>query len=103
MEIICTRPGCPKPINFFSDLDIEAKIRIVQQKYCSACGMPLLLADRYIPSKLLVEGGFGAAFLACDRYKPKLPLCVVKQFKRLFVKYCKQIDLPRYQRRYHRN
>jgi serine/threonine protein kinase len=81
MEIICTRPSCPKPINSFSDLDTEAKIRTVQQRYCSACGMPLLLADRYIPSKLLGEGGFGAAFLACDRYKPKLPLCVVKQFK----------------------
>jgi len=43
--------------------------------------MPLFLADRYIPSKLLGQGGFGAAFLACDRYKPKMPLCVVKQFQ----------------------
>jgi serine/threonine protein kinase len=81
MEIICTRPSCVKPRNFFSDLDTEAKIRTVQQRYCSACGMPLLLADRYLPAKLLGQGGFGAAFLACDRYKPKLPLCVVKQFK----------------------
>jgi serine/threonine protein kinase len=81
MEIICTRPSCAKPRNFFSDLDTEAKIRTVQQRYCTACGMPLLLADRYLPSKLLGQGGFGAAFLACDRYKPKLPLCVVKQFK----------------------
>ena len=81
MEIICTRPGCTKPHNFFSDLDTEAKIRTVQQRYCTACGMPLLLADRYIPSKLLGQGGFGAAFLACDRYKPKMPLCVVKQFQ----------------------
>ncbi|MBW4536551.1 MAG: serine/threonine protein kinase [Pleurocapsa minor HA4230-MV1] len=81
MEIICTRPSCAKPLNSFSDLDTEAKIRTVQQRYCSTCGMPLLLADRYLPSKLLGEGGFGAAFLACDRYKPKFPLCVVKQFK----------------------
>ncbi len=81
MEIICTRPSCVKPLNSFPDLDTEAKIRTVQQRYCSACGMPLLLADRYLPSKLLGQGGFGAAFLACDRYKPKLPLCVVKQFK----------------------
>lgn len=81
MEIICTRPGCTKPRNFFGDLDNEAKIRTVKQKYCTACGMPLLLADRYLPSKLLGQGGFGAAFLARDRYKPKMPLCVVKQFQ----------------------
>ena len=81
MEIICTRPSCTKPRSFFSDLDTEAKIRTARQKYCTTCGMPLLLADRYLPSKLLGQGGFGTAFLACDRYKPKLPLCVVKQFK----------------------
>ena len=81
MEIICTRPSCVKPSNFFSGLDTEAKVRTIQQRYCSSCGMPLILADRYLPIKLLGEGGFGAAFLASDRYKPKLPLCVVKQFK----------------------
>ena len=81
MEIICTRPSCPKPLNIFSDLDTEAKIRTVPQRFCTTCGMPLLLADRYLPAKLLGQGGFGAAFLACDRYKPKLPKCVVKQFK----------------------
>ena len=81
MEIICTRPGCPNPLNSFGDLDNEAKIRTVQQRYCSTCGMPLLLADRYIPSKLLGQGGFGAAFLARDRYKPKMPQCVVKLFQ----------------------
>jgi len=81
MEIICTRPGCTKPRNFFGDLDDEAKIRTVQQRFCTSCGMPLLLADRYIPSKLLGKGGFGTAFLACDRYKPKMPKCVVKQFQ----------------------
>ena len=80
MEIICTRPGCTKPHNVFGDLDNEAKIRSVQQRYCTSCGMPLLLADRYIPFKLLGKGGFGAAFLSRDRYKPKMPLCVVKQF-----------------------
>ncbi len=81
MEIICTRPGCLNPLNLFGDLDNEAKIRTVQQRYCSTCGMPLLLADRYIPSKLLGQGGFGAAFLARDRYKPKMPQCVVKLFQ----------------------
>lgn len=81
MKIFCTRPGCSKPHNSFADLDDEAKVRTIQQKYCMTCGMPLLLADRYIPSKLLGQGGFGAAFLARDRYKPKMPLCVVKLFQ----------------------
>ena len=42
--------------------------------------MPLMLADRYIPTRLLGRGGFGAAFLACDRYIPETEECVVKQF-----------------------
>jgi serine/threonine protein kinase len=81
MEIICTRPSCTNSRNFFGDLDGEAKIRTVQQRYCKTCGMPLILADRYFPDKLLGQGGFGAAFLARDRYKPKLSWCVVKQFQ----------------------
>jgi serine/threonine protein kinase len=81
MEILCTRPSCTKPLNFFGDLDDQVKLKTVQQKFCTTCGMPLLLAERYIPSKLLGKGGFGAAFLARDRYKPKMPQCVVKQFQ----------------------
>ena len=81
MEIICTRPSCSKPRNFFPELDDETKIRTVQQRYCTNCGMPLLLADRYIPSRLLAKGGFGTAFLACDRYTPTMRPCVVKQFQ----------------------
>ncbi|BAZ46742.1 serine/threonine protein kinase [Chondrocystis sp. NIES-4102] len=81
MEIICTRPGCTNPRNFFGDLDNQTKIRNVQQRYCSTCGMPLILADRYFPSKVLGQGGFGTAFLARDRHKPKMPWCVVKQFQ----------------------
>ncbi len=43
--------------------------------------MPLILIGRYLPSRLLAQGGFGAAFLACDRYTPGLRQCVVKQFQ----------------------
>jgi serine/threonine-protein kinase len=43
--------------------------------------MPLILVGRYIPSKLLGQGGFGAAFLARDRYTPAMRQCVVKQFQ----------------------
>ncbi|MBE9102390.1 protein kinase domain-containing protein [Vacuolonema iberomarrocanum] len=81
MEVHCTRPGCPRPLNIFTDLDNTATLRTVQQKFCTTCGMPLLLAGRYLPSKLLGQGGFGAAFLARDRYTPTMRSCVVKQFQ----------------------
>jgi serine/threonine-protein kinase len=81
MEIYCTRPGCPRPNNHFADLDDKATLKTVQQKFCTACGMPLILGNHYIPSKLLGQGGFGAAFLARNRHTPALRQCVVKQFQ----------------------
>ncbi len=81
MEILCTRPGCPRPLNVFADLDNPTTLKTTQQKHCTTCGMPLILAGRYLPSRLLGKGGFGAAFLACDRYTPTLRSCVVKQFQ----------------------
>lgn len=81
MEVYCTRPRCPRPLNHFTDLDNNATLRTVQQKYCTSCGMPLILAGRYLPTKLLGRGGFGAAFLSRDRYTPGMRQCVVKQFQ----------------------
>jgi serine/threonine protein kinase len=81
MEVYCTRPGCPKPVNQFPDLDTNATLKSVQQKFCTTCGMPLILLGRYLPTKLLGKGGFGAAFLARDRYTPAMRQCVVKQFQ----------------------
>lgn len=43
--------------------------------------MPLILSGRYLPEKLLGKGGFGAAFLARDRYTPAMRPCVVKLFQ----------------------
>lgn len=80
MEVYCTRPTCPRPANFFPDLDNSATLKTIQQKFCTTCGMPLMLAGRYVPLKLLGKGGFGAAFLARDRYTPAMRQCVVKQF-----------------------
>lgn len=81
MEVYCTRPGCPRPQNYFADLDNSATLRTVEQKYCTCCRMPLILQGRYLPKELLGQGGFGAAFLARDRYTPGMRQCVVKQFK----------------------
>ena len=81
MEIYCTRPSCPNPVNQFADLDNAATLKTVQQKYCVSCGMPLILAGRYLPERLLGRGGFGSAFLSGDRYTPTMRKCVVKQFQ----------------------
>ncbi|MBW4622256.1 MAG: ABC transporter substrate-binding protein [Cyanosarcina radialis HA8281-LM2] len=81
MQIYCTRPSCPKPANSFGDLDDTSILKTVSQKYCISCGMPLILDGRYLPLQLLRRGGFGAAFLACDRRTPTFRRCVVKQFQ----------------------
>ncbi|MEH1831902.1 MAG: serine/threonine-protein kinase [Nostoc sp.] len=81
MEVYCTRPRCPRPQNYFADLDDITTLKTTQQKYCTTCGMPLMLDGRYVPMKLLGRGGFGAAFLARDRRIPGMRQCVVKQFQ----------------------
>lgn len=81
MDIHCTRPKCQRPVNPVPELDHSEKIKTTSQKYCTCCGMPLILAGRYLPQRLLGQGGFGAAYLAVDRYTPTLRSCVVKQFQ----------------------
>ena len=81
MKVYCTRPTCPRPQNYFADLDDINTLKTTQQKYCTTCGMPLLLDGRYVPVKLLGRGGFGTAFLARDRRIPGMRQCVVKQFQ----------------------
>ena len=80
MDILCTRPSCDR-LNSFPDLDNRNTLQTAQQKFCTRCGMPLILAGRYLPVKLLGQGGFGAAFLALDRFTPTMRFCVVKQFQ----------------------
>jgi serine/threonine protein kinase len=81
MEIQCTRSECLHPHNECPEFDILQKMTTAQQRYCTTCGMPLILAGRYLPIKLLTRGGFGAVFLARDRYTPFINLCIVKQLR----------------------
>jgi serine/threonine protein kinase len=81
MKVHCTRPSCARPENYFADLDDTTTLKTTQQKYCTNCGMPLLLYGRYVPIKFLGRGGFGTAFLARDRHMPGMRKCVVKQFQ----------------------
>jgi serine/threonine protein kinase len=79
MDTYCTRPSCSRPQNSFADLDNSKTIKTINQKFCTNCGMPQLLAGRYIVTKPLARGGFGAAFIARDRYTPGMRECVIKQ------------------------
>jgi serine/threonine protein kinase len=78
VDIYCTRPNCTKPLNAFADLDSGNTLKTIAQKFCMACGMPLLLGGRYIVERPIAQGGFGATFLARDRYTPAMKRCVAK-------------------------
>lgn len=81
MQLHCTRPNCPSPINHFSDLDGTNLPHPLKQKYCSACRMELVLRGHYLPQSVLGKGGFGTAFLAIDIDSPTRSKCVVKLFQ----------------------
>lgn len=92
MDIYCTRPGCTKPVNFFSNTDDKNIVKNIDQKYCLSCGMPLIVENRYIPLKVLERGGFGTAFLAYDRHTPTMRECVIKQLQPFSVINAAQSD-----------
>jgi parallel beta-helix repeat protein len=65
----CLNPACLAP-------DRNA----LEQKFCSACGYELLLADRYRACQPIGQGGFGRTFMSIDSHKPSQPTCLIKQF-----------------------
>jgi len=80
VEIYCTRPSCGH-LNVFPDLAQGNTLKTAQQKFCIKCGMPMILGGRYLPEKPLARGGFGATYIARDRYTPAMRRCVVKQLQ----------------------
>lgn len=65
----CLNPSCSHPEN-------PAKAEV-----CQACGLELILRDRYRVKRALGKGGFGATFLARDFSLPGHPYCVIKQLQ----------------------
>ncbi|HAN45075.1 MAG TPA: serine/threonine protein kinase [Cyanobacteria bacterium UBA8156] len=65
----CVNPNCPRPENRAEDA------------LCRACGSKLALKDRYLVSRPLGKGGFGATFLAVNSTLPGQPPCVIKQLR----------------------
>ncbi|MEL7351354.1 MAG: protein kinase [Cyanobacteria bacterium P01_A01_bin.116] len=81
MQLHCTRPNCSAPVNHFPEFDDPDISWPLNQKYCSNCGMELILLGRYLPVSILGRGGFGTAFLARDFAFPNRRKCVVKLFQ----------------------
>ena len=77
MPLYCPCSVCSQPRNDRFTDDLEA-LRSVDQLYCTSCGTPLILKDRYVPQYFLGRGGFGTTLIGRDRHKPRMPQCVIK-------------------------
>ncbi|MBD2609024.1 ABC transporter substrate-binding protein [Scytonema hofmannii FACHB-248] len=77
MNIYCTNPNCPHPENQVHDEYLNQRNH--QQRYCSSCGMTLILKTRYLPLEQIGWGGFGKTFRAWDAHLQQQ--CVVKQLQ----------------------
>lgn len=80
MEIYCTRPGCQNPVNSFPDLNESACLEEIEQRYCAACKMPLILDNRFLPQRPLSRGAFGTTFQALA-LRSVQHQCVVKRLQ----------------------
>ncbi|MUG99660.1 ABC transporter substrate-binding protein [Scytonema sp. UIC 10036] len=78
-QVYCTRPSCDSPTNIVPEEFLAPGSR----RFCSCCGMPLILGERFVTLRLLVpheeQGGFGRTFLGQDLSFPHRPPRVIKQ------------------------
>jgi len=81
MEIYCTRPQCPDPVNLLSGSIDDYQERTQQHRFCSACAMPLILSGRFLPLQKLGAGAFGTTFLSIDLHSASRRKCVIKQLR----------------------
>lgn len=77
MNIYCTNPNCRYPENPVPDE--FRNLRNHQQRYCSSCGMTVILKTRYLPLEQIGWGGFGKTFRSWDAHLQQQ--CVVKQLQ----------------------
>lgn len=65
--ILCLNPTCSQPRN--PD----------QGRFCTACGQPLMLGDRYVAQQVLHQGTKGRTILGIDRGTFPESYCILKQ------------------------
>lgn len=80
MEIYCTRPNCKTPTNHIESIESLLQQSAPPQRFCSSCGMKLVLGGRYVPLQPIGSGAFGFTFLARDLNTLERK-CIVKQLR----------------------
>jgi serine/threonine protein kinase len=98
MNVFCTRFSCQQPQNFLPELADPEAIKRITQRYCTCCGMPLILIGRYFPIECLSQSSLSRVFLAIDRYTPSQTLRIVKQLD--VNQISTQTDLSELQKRF---
>jgi serine/threonine protein kinase len=80
MDIYCTRPDCKTPLNYLESIESLLQQSAPPQRFCSSCGMKLVLGGRYVPLQPIGSGAFGFTFLARDLNTLERK-CIVKQLR----------------------
>ncbi|MEM9447479.1 MAG: WD40 repeat domain-containing serine/threonine-protein kinase [Cyanobacteria bacterium P01_E01_bin.6] len=77
----CLNPRCSEP-------DAPSNPDRIRAKFCSSCGTPLLLGDRYRATHVMRQHPGGRTFVGFDEHRPSKPRCIVKQFFKAADHFC---------------